>query len=69
MLLVIAVRGYFSLYHLLAVTLAPRIASVIADPMAARMAPSAAFAAIAVLLLLIDIIFIPADRWKDGARA
>ncbi len=69
MLLIIAVRGYFSLYHLFAVTLAPRIAGVVADPLAARMAPSAAFAAIAVILLLIDIIFIPADRWKNGARA
>ncbi len=69
MLLVIAVRGYFSLYHLFAVTLAPRVAGIIADPLAARMAPSAVFAAIAVLLLLIDIIFIPADRWKNGAPA
>jgi hypothetical protein len=69
MLLIIAVRGYFSLYHLFAVTLAPRVAGVIADPLAARLVPSAVFAAIAVILLLIDIIFIPADRWRGGARA
>jgi hypothetical protein len=69
MILFIATRGYLSLYHLLGVTLAPRIAAAIPDALAARMVPSAAFAAIGVLLLLVDIIFIPADRWTAEVRA
>jgi hypothetical protein len=64
MLLVIAVRGWFSLYHLLAVRLAPRLAAVITDPLAVRLAAPAAFAVIGILLLLIDILFVPADRWS-----
>jgi hypothetical protein len=65
MLLVIAVRGYFSLYHLLAVRLAPQIGQVISDGLAARLSASAAFAVIGVVLLLIDILFVPADRWSN----
>jgi hypothetical protein len=63
MLLAIAIRGYFSLYHLLASTLAPRIASAISDQVLVRLFPSAALAALAVVLLLVDILFIPPDRW------
>ncbi len=67
MLLVIAVRGYFSLYHLLAVSIAPQIAAVVTDRLAARLFPSAAMAALGVLLLLLDILFIPGDRWtREG---
>jgi hypothetical protein len=69
MILVIAVRGYFSLYHLLAVRLAPQIAKVISDGLVARLAPSAVFAAIGVLLLLVDILLIPADRWSNPETA
>jgi hypothetical protein len=63
MLLACAVRGYFSLYHLLAATLAPRVTAAVSDPLLARMFPSAALAVIGVILLLVDILFIPADRW------
>jgi hypothetical protein len=63
MLLGIAVRGYFSLYHLLAVTFAPQLAQGVTDTFVARMFPSAAFAGLAVIFLLVDILFIPADRW------
>ena len=63
MLLVIAVRGYFSLYHLLAVSLAPQIAKLVSDRLLAHMFPAFALAALGVVLLLVDIIFIPADRW------
>jgi hypothetical protein len=66
-ILVIAVRGYFSLYHLLAVQLAPQISQAFSDDLVARLAPSAAFAALAVLLLLMDILFIPGDRWSNPA--
>jgi hypothetical protein len=69
MLLAIAMRGYFSLYHLLAATLAPRIASAISDPVLVRLFPSAALAALAVILLLVDILFIPPDRWTKGDLA
>lgn len=69
MLLAIAMRGYFSLYHLLATTLASRIASAVADPVIVRLFPSAALAALAVILLLIDILFIPADRWTREEAA
>ncbi len=65
MLLVIAVRGYFSLYHLLAVRLAPQIGQLISDTLAARLSASAAFAVIGVVLLLVDILFVPADRWSN----
>jgi hypothetical protein len=60
MLLGIAVRGWFSLYHLLAVRLAPQIAQAVADPLAARAAPAAAFLALGVLFLLVDVLFLPA---------
>ncbi len=63
MLLGIAVRGWFSLYHLLAVTFEPQLAQVVTDRFVARMFPSAAFVALAVLFLLVDILFIPGDRW------
>jgi hypothetical protein len=68
MLLVIFFRGYFSLYHLLAVDLAPRVAALVTDRLAVRMFPAAALGALGLLLLLVDIIFIPANRWKaEGA--
>ena len=63
MLLGFAVRGYFSLYHLLAVSFAPQLAQVVTDRLVARMFPSVAFAGLAVLFLLVDILFIPGDRW------
>jgi hypothetical protein len=63
MLLGIAVRGYFSLYHLLAVSFAPQLRQVVTDAFVTRMFPSAAFAGLAVIFLLVDILFIPADRW------
>ncbi len=66
MLLGIAVRGYFSLYHLLAVSFAPQLAQAVTDSFVARMFPSAAFVGLAVLFLLVDIIFIPGDRWVSG---
>jgi hypothetical protein len=68
MALVAAVRGYFSLYHWLAVAAAPRIAAVVTDRLVARLVPSAAFLGIGVLLLLVDILFIPADRWVAEKR-
>ena len=69
MLLGLAVRGYFSLYHLMAVSFAPQLAQVVTDRLVARMFPSVAFAGLAVLLLLIDILFIPGDRWVNEPAA
>jgi hypothetical protein len=69
MLLAVAIRGYFSLYHLLATTLAPRIASSVSDPALVRLFPSAALAALGVVLLLVDILFIPPDPWKREEAA
>lgn len=63
MLLLIVVRGYFVLYHLLATRYAPEVAGAVTDPMVARMFPVAAFIVLGVILLLVDILFIPADRW------
>ena len=68
-LLGLAVRGYFSLYHLMAVSFAPQLAQVVTDRLVARMFPSVAFAGLAVLLLLIDILFIPGDRWVNEPAA
>jgi hypothetical protein len=62
LLLVLAVRAYLLLYHAIAVDLAPAIGRVVADPLLARLAPSAAFVVLGVLLLLADILFVPADR-------
>jgi hypothetical protein len=69
MVMVIAARGYFSLYHYLAVTIAPHIARAVTDRLVARLFPSAVFSALGVLLLLLDILFIPADRWAGGKPA
>lgn len=63
--LILAIRGYFFLYHLLAVDLSPEIARVIADPLVSRLFPSAVFAVLGLLFLLVDILFIPTDRWKQ----
>ena len=65
MLLGFAVRGYFSLYHLLAVSFAPQLAQVVTDRFVARMFPFVAFVGLGILFLLVDIIFIPADRWVN----
>jgi hypothetical protein len=35
----------------------------VTDPFVARMFPIAAFAGLAVIFLLVDILFIPGDRW------
>jgi hypothetical protein len=64
-LLALAVRGSFSLYHLLSVTLRPDMARIVTDPLVGRLLPSAALAAAGVVILLIDILFIPADRLKQ----
>ena len=63
MLLIIAMRGYFSLYHLLAVRLAPDVGRILADKLAAALFPSGVMAGLGIILLLIDVLFIPADRW------
>jgi len=64
MLLMLAVRGYFLLYHLLATRFAAAVAGAVTDPLLARLFPSASFIVLGVLLLLVDILFIPADRWS-----
>jgi hypothetical protein len=65
MLLIIAVRGYFSLYHLLAVRLAPQLRTILADNLVATFFPSGVLAALGIVLLLVDVLFIPADRWAS----
>ncbi len=65
MLLAAAVRGYFSLYHLLAVNLAPQVAQAVSDPLLVKLFPQAAMAVLAVILLLVDILFVPANRWSE----
>lgn len=67
LLLVLAVRAYLLLYHVLAVDLAPAIGRVVADPLLKLLAPSAAFLVVGVLLLLVDILFIPPGRWTAEA--
>lgn len=64
LLLVLAVRGYAALWRLLSAEAAPRVARLVTDPLLARMFPAAAMAALGVVLLLVDILFVPADRWK-----
>jgi hypothetical protein len=58
MLLGIAVRGWFWLYHFLAVSAMPQLARAVTDTFVVRMAPTGAFLAIGVLFLLVDIIFL-----------
>ncbi|HSV93281.1 MAG TPA: hypothetical protein VLH81_09395, partial [Desulfobacterales bacterium] len=67
LLLVLAVRACLLLYRVLAVDLAPTVARVIADPLLALLAPSAAFLVLGVLALLADILFVRADRWAAEA--
>ena len=43
------------------------IGRVVADPLLKLLAPSAAFVVVGVLLLLVDILFVPADRWTVEA--
>ena len=69
MLLGIAVRGWFSLYHFLAVSIAPQVARAAPDSFTARMVPSIAFVALGVLFLLIDILFLPSDRLRGESAA
>lgn len=61
-LLGIAVRGWFWLYHYLAVSAVPALSRAVADSFVVRMAPTGAFLAIGVLFLLVDIIFLPGGR-------
>jgi len=68
-LLACAARGYFSLYHVLAVNVTPSVSSVVTDPLLVLLFPSAAFLALGLILLLIDILFIPASRWTRGEPA
>ncbi|MGO9413379.1 MAG: hypothetical protein ACLQCB_21850 [Spirochaetia bacterium] len=69
MLLLVAVRLYFLLYHLLATRFAATVASAVSDPFLARLFPSASFVVLGVVLLLIDILFIPAARWSGSEPA
>ena len=64
--LIVAIRGYFSLYHFLAVTLRPEVTKAIADPLVVRLFPSVGLAVLGILLLLVDVLFVPADRWKQA---
>ena len=66
LLLLLAVRGYAALWHLLSVGAAPRVARYVADALLVRMFPSAVMAILAVVLLLIDILFIPAEMETAG---
>ncbi len=69
MILIIAVRGYFSLYHLLAVRLAPQVDGILTDKLVASLFPSGVLAALGVVLLLIDVLLIPANRWTSETGA
>jgi hypothetical protein len=65
MLLMVAVRGYFLLYHVLATRLAPAVSGAVTDPLLVRLFPSASFIVLGIILLLVDILFIPANRWVE----
>jgi len=69
MLLGIAVRGWFWLYHFLAVSAVPQLSRAVTDSFVVRMAPSGAFLAIGVLFLLVDIIFLRGSREASGPAA
>jgi hypothetical protein len=42
------------------------LTSLVTDPAIASLAPSAALAVVGLAFLLIDILFVPADRWRQG---
>ncbi len=65
LLLALAARGYLLLWHVLSVRVTPLIARAVTDPLLIRMFPSVAMAGLGVLLLLVDILFIPADKWRQ----
>ncbi len=67
LILIAAVRCYFLLYHFLSVTVAPEISKGLTDPLIARLFPSIAFIVLGVLMLVIDIIFVPVRRPGEEA--
>ena len=69
MILIIAVRGYFLLYHVLATRFAGLVAGAVTDPLLVRLFPSASFVVLGVLLLLLDILFLPSNRWSGNETA
>ncbi len=69
MLLLIAVRAYFLLYHVLATRFTSTVAGAVTDPSIARLFPAGSFIVLGVILLLVDILFIPADRWARNQPA
>jgi hypothetical protein len=67
LLYVLAVRGSFLLFRLLREGLGARIAAVFTDPLLVRLFPYGVFVAIGLLLLLVDLLFVPADRLREEA--
>ena len=64
-LLAVALRAVILFYHFLSTTVRPEVSKVIADPLVVRLFPSIILAIIGVIFLLVDILFIPADRYRQ----
>lgn len=64
-LLAVVLRAIILFYHFLSTTLRPEVAKVITDPLVVRLFPSIALGIIGVIFLLVDILFIPADRYRQ----
>ncbi len=64
-ILAVALRAVILFYHFLSTTLRPEVAKVITDPLVVRLFPSITLGVIGVIFLLVDILFIPADRYRQ----
>lgn len=65
-LYVLAARGALLLFRLLREGLGAGIAAAFSDPVVARLLPYGIFTAAGLLLLLVDLLFVPANRLQEG---
>lgn len=65
-LYVLASRGALLLFRLLRRGLGAGIAASFTSPLIVRLFPYGVFVAVGLLLLLVDLLFVPADRLREG---
>jgi len=66
---VLTLRLFFALLRFLKAGLAEELGKILADPVLVRNLPAVLLIALGSLLLLLDILFVPFDRWKRELRS
>ncbi len=61
-------RGFLALFRLLREGLAGQLAKLLPNPALLAYLPEVALLAVGVILLLVDLLFFPFDRWQREAR-